>query len=68
MKKILYSALMVLALAGTTSCSDFLEEQKPQGILDNDQVKDPSNVDNLVISSYAIFTTAEDVNLISATL
>ena len=36
MKNILYSALMVLALAGTTSCSDFLEEQKPQGILDND--------------------------------
>ena len=62
MKKILYSALMVLALAGTTSCSDFLEEQKPQGILDNDQVKDPSNVDNLVISAYAIFTTAEDIN------
>lgn len=53
---------MVLALVGTTSCSDFLEEQKPQGILDNDQVKDPSNVDNLVISAYAIFTTAEDVN------
>ena len=53
---------MVLALAGTTSCSDFLEEQKPQGILDNDQVKDPSNVDNLVISAYAIFTTSEDVN------
>ena len=53
---------MVLVLAGTTSCSDFLEEQKPQGILDNDQVKDPSNVDNLVISAYAIFTTAEDVN------
>ena len=53
---------MVLALAGTTSCSDFLEEQKPQGILDNDQVKDPSNVDNLVISAYAIFTTAEDIN------
>lgn len=53
---------MVLALVGTTSCSDFLEKQKPQGILDNDQVKDPSNVDNLVISAYAIFTTAEDVN------
>ena len=53
---------MVLALAGTTSCSDFLEEQKPQGVLDNDQVKDPSNVDNLVISAYAIFTTAEDIN------
>ena len=53
---------MVLALAGTTSCSDFLEEQKPQGVLDNNQVKDPSNVDNLVISAYAIFTTAEDIN------
>ncbi len=62
MKKILYSVLTVLALAGTTSCSDFLDEQKPQGILDSDQVKDPSNVDNLVISAYAIFTTAEDIN------
>ncbi len=62
MKKILYSVLTVLALAGMTSCSDFLDDQKPQGILDSDQVKDPSNVDNLVISAYAIFTTAEDIN------
>ncbi len=62
MKKILYSVLAVLALAGMTSCSDFLDEQKPQGILDSDQVKDPGNVDNLVISAYAIFTTAEDIN------
>ncbi len=62
MKKIIYSALTVLALVGMTSCSDFLDSQKPQGILDSDQVKDPSNVDNLVISAYAIFTTAEDIN------
>ncbi len=62
MKKIIYSVLTVLALAGMSSCSDFLDEQKPQGILDSDQVKDPSNVDNLVISAYAIFTTAEDIN------
>ncbi len=62
MKKILYSTLIVLAMAGMTSCSDFLDSQKPQGILDSDQVKDPSNVDNLVISAYAIFTTAEDIN------
>ncbi len=62
MKRIIYSVLTLLALAGTTSCSDFLDEQKPQGILDSDQVKDPSNVDNLVISAYAIFTTAEDIN------
>lgn len=62
MKKILYSVLTVLALVGTTSCSDFLDDQKPQGVLDGDMVKDPSNVDNLVISAYAVFTTAEDVN------
>lgn len=62
MKKILYSVLTVLALVGTTSCSDFLDDQKPQGVLDSDIVKDPSNVDNLVISAYAVFTTAEDVN------
>lgn len=62
MKKILYSVLTVLALAGTTSCSDFLDDQKPQGVLDSDMVKDPSNVDNLVISAYAVFTTAEDIN------
>ena len=62
MKKILYSVLTVLALVGTTSCSDFLDDQKPQGVLDSDMVKDPRNVDNLVISAYAVFTTAEDVN------
>ena len=62
MKKILYSVLTVLALVGTTSCSDFLDDQKPQGVLDRDMVKDPSNVDNLVISAYAVFTTAEDIN------
>ena len=62
MKKIFYSVLTVLALVGTTSCSDFLDDQKPQGVLDSDMVKDPSNVDNLVISAYAVFTTAEDVN------
>lgn len=62
MKKILYSVLTVLVLVGTTSCSDFLDDQKPQGVLDSDMVKEPSNVDNLVISAYAVFTTAEDVN------
>ena len=62
MKKILYSVLTILALVGTTSCSDFLDDQKPQGVLDSDMVKEPSNVDNLVISAYAVFTTAEDVN------
>lgn len=62
MKKILYSVLMVLALGGTTSCSDFLDDQKPQGTLDNEQMKDPQYVDNLVISAYATWISAEDIN------
>ena len=53
---------MVLALSGTTSCSDFLDHQKPQGTLDNEQMKDPQYVDNLVISAYATWITAEDIN------
>ena len=53
---------MVLALGGTTSCSDFLDDQKPQGTLDNEQMKDPQYVDNLVISAYATWISAEDVN------
>lgn len=53
---------MVLALGGTTSCSDFLDHQKPQGTLDNEQMKDPQYVDNLVISAYATWITAEDIN------
>lgn len=53
---------MALALTGTTSCSDFLDDQKPQGTLDNDQVKNPQYVDNLVISAYATWISAEDIN------
>jgi len=45
-----------------SSCSDFLEEQKPQATLSDDQVKDPKYVDNLVISAYAVFISAEDIN------
>lgn len=62
MKKILYSVLMVLAFGGTTSCSDFLDQQKPQGTLDNEQMQDPQYVDNLVISAYATWISAEDIN------
>ena len=45
-----------------SSCSDFLGEQKPQGTLNNDQVKDARYVDKLVISAYAIWISAEDIN------
>jgi hypothetical protein len=44
MKQMIY-ALMLTALLG--SCSDFLDNQKPQGTLSDEQVKDPNYVDNL---------------------
>lgn len=49
-------------MGGFSSCSDFLEEQVPQGVLSDNQVSDPQYVDNVVISAYAIFMTAEDIN------
>lgn len=61
MKQIFYTAFFALALLGS-SCSDFLDDQRPQGTIDNEQLKDPQYIDNLVISAYAIFTTAEDIN------
>ncbi len=59
MKQIIY-ALMLTMLLG--SCSDFLDNQKPQGTLSDEQVKDPNYVDNLVISAYAVWISAEDIN------
>lgn len=53
--------ICILAAVLTASCS-FLENQVPQGVLDDEQVKNPALVDNLVISAYAIFMTAEDIN------
>ncbi len=46
----------------STACEDFLGEQLPQGAMDNENLKDPAYVDNLVISAYAIWITAEDIN------
>ena len=61
MKKLLYicTALLILLFS---SCSDFLDKQVPQGTLDNDQVSNPQYVDNLVISAYAVWISAEDIN------
>lgn len=61
MKKIIYLCL-ALATVMCSGCSDFLDEQKPQGTLDDEQVKDPLYVDNLVISAYAVWISAEDIN------
>lgn len=61
MKKIIYSAALALSLIAT-GCNDFLDEQKPQGTLDQEQVNNPQYVDNLVISAYAVWISAEDIN------
>lgn len=52
----------ILGTSTLTSCSDFLEDQIPQGTLSDEQVKQQAYVDNVVISAYAIFTSAEDIN------
>ena len=61
MKKIFYTAALGLAIM-CGSCSDFLDEQVPQGTIDNEQLQNPEYVDNLVISAYAIWISAEDIN------
>lgn len=61
MNKIISIICVGLALA-CGSCSDFLEDQVPQGTLTNENVKDPAYIDNLVISAYAVWISAEDIN------
>ena len=61
MKKILYIAALAMSII-STGCNDFLDEQKPQGTLDDEQVLDPAYVDNLVISAYAGWISIEDIN------
>lgn len=61
MKTILYTIVLSLTfLLG--SCSDFLDDQQPQSIMTDEQVKNPKYVDNLVISAYAVWISAEDIN------
>ena len=61
MKKLIYTAAFGLALL-FAGCSDFLEDQVPQGTIDNETLQNPEYVDNLIISAYAIWITAEDIN------
>ena len=57
--QILFATCMI---CGLTSCSDFLDEHTPQGTLSDEQVKSPENAEAMVVSAYAIYTTAEDIN------
>ena len=61
MKKYIILSSIVLASLLLTGC-DFLNSQMPQGTLSDTQVNDPERVEELVISAYAIFMSAEDIN------
>lgn len=49
-------------MTSMSACSDFLDDQVPQGTLTEDEVKDPKNVDNLIVSAYAGLLSIEDMN------
>ena len=53
MKTTILSVAAVLGMTFLTACNDFLDEQKPQGTVDNELLKDPQYVDNLIIPAYA---------------
>ena len=61
--KTIYRIISVLCvICGFASCDSFLDDQVPQASLMEEEVKKPSNAEAMVVSSYAIFTTAEDIN------
>ena len=62
MKTIYKAIFAICVICGWCSCSDFLDEHKPQATLSDEQAKSPENAESMVVSAYAIFTTAEDIN------
>ena len=62
LKKIAILLTINLSLLTFVSCDAFLNANIPQATLDDEQVRDPAYVENLVISAYAIFISAEDIN------
>lgn len=61
-KYIIASLILGATMPLLTGCDDFLESSKPKGILDNEQVMAPENIENMVISAYAYMVTGEDMN------
>ena len=57
-----YALCIAAAALLLVSCDSFLDEHVPQGTLSDEQVKKPDNAEAMVVSAYAIFTTAEDIN------
>jgi len=62
MKTIYKSICAICLVSGFMSCSDFLEEQKPQATLTQDEVKDPKYIDDVLTSAYAGLVTIQDMN------
>ena len=62
MKKYIPLFCLAMSVLSLASCNKILDEQVPQGRLSDEQVKDPANAEAMVVSAYAIFTTAEDIN------
>ncbi len=54
-------ACMGFAMA-FTSCSSFLDDQKPQATLTQDEVKDPKYIDDVLTSAYSGLVAIEDMN------
>lgn len=55
-------ALMITASCTLTGCGDFLEEQKPQGALFEEDALKVENTEAMVVSAYAGLSTIEDIN------
>lgn len=62
MKKINKYIIAVAFGAMAASCSDFLDEQVPQGTLTQNEVTDPKYTNNLLISAYSGLLSIEDMN------
>jgi hypothetical protein len=57
MKKYILLTVACAFLLGTSSCSDFLENE-PRGVLSEADVVTPQNVDGFVVSAYAALGNA----------
>ena len=62
MNKITVLVLCICSLCTLPSCNSFLDYNEPQATLSLEQATDPQYVDNVIVSAYAIFISAEDIN------
>ena len=53
---------LILQSSVFVSCNSFLDTHVPQASLEEEFVNNTENIEHMVVSSYAIFTSAEDIN------